>query len=155
VIVSIDPGANETGVALWVEETLVYADLARAKKFDGDIVRAVLALIWSFNGPEPDWVAIEIPRVYPMSRSKGDRNTLIDLAFEAGRIVQAIGVPYTCYHPREWKGQVPKEIHNQRVLDALSEAERAVIAKTPASLFHNVVDAVGVGRYHLRHERQQ
>jgi hypothetical protein len=50
--------------------------------------------------------------------------------------------------PREWKGQVPKDVHHARLVKTLTPDELAMVeASAPPSLRHNVLDAVGIGRY--------
>lgn len=54
--------------------------------------------------------------------------------------------------PREWKGSVPKDVHNERVLRALTAEERAIVfaacdaggKKVSVSKLNNVIDAVGL-----------
>ncbi len=53
------------------------------------------------------------------------------------------------YLPKQWKGQVPKSIHNKRVLAELTKEEQAKVLNLPASSRHNVIDAVGIGLHHL------
>ena len=46
---------------------------------------------------------------------------------------------------------MPKDIHNRRVLKALSESELAVLPKRPRAKTpdNNMVDAVGIGLWRL------
>ncbi len=49
--------------------------------------------------------------------------------------------------PAQWKGAVPKEVHQPRILAALTAAEQGVLdaAKVAPTLKNNVVDAIGLG----------
>jgi hypothetical protein len=84
-----------------------------------------------------DWtdlhsLVIEKPFIYPKA-SKGDPNDLIDLAgaayFAEGAIV-ARGGPRAHYvYPRDWKGQLDKPIHHERVWSMLSPPEIAAFCR--------------------------
>lgn len=54
---------------------------------------------------------------------------------------------YTIY-PSDWKGNVPKQIHHQRVLAALTQGEY-YLQLDPSSKYynHNTADAVALGMY--------
>src|SRR5574343_186189 len=77
----------------------------------------------------PDSIIVEIP-----CWQKGDTpsriNDLLITAFRAGETVRDAGE--TCQslrivRPRDWKGSVPKDLHNERVLKALTTEERAIV----------------------------
>jgi hypothetical protein len=59
--------------------------------------------------------------------------------------------------PRTWKGNIPKAIHNERVLGALTAAERATLPKRPRAkdFDHNMIDAVGIALWQLRKDGQR
>jgi hypothetical protein len=100
----------------------------------------------------PTDLVIEIPQVYPHRAQKGDPNDLITVAFGAGLIAGRFPkARLRLVKPHQWKGTVPKEIHNRRVLAALTEGERVVAesAKVQASVRHNMIDAIGLGLWHL------
>lgn len=99
------------------------------------------------------FLVCEIPQVYARDRSKGDPNDLIDLAGVVGACTQeALTVEWSPV-PRDWKGQIPKHVTQARVLDALGAEELAAIDETiPASLLHNVYDAIHLGLVYLRRE---
>jgi hypothetical protein len=62
---------------------------------------------------------------------------------------------YTGVKPREWKGQVPKDVHHARLVKTLTPEELAMVeASAPPSLRHNVLDAVGIGRYFFKTHRR-
>lgn len=98
----------------------------------------------------PDTLVIEFPQVYATRYQKGNQDDILQLAGVVGALVHSIEAAVTIlYRPREWKGQVPKDIHNARVLASLSPPEKAAIAECAPSLLNNVVDAIGIGRYFL------
>jgi len=64
-------------------------------------------------------VVIEVPRVYPAARQKGDQNDLITVAGVAFAIAARLRLPpyaITSYYPREWKGNLdPDEVMIPRI----------------------------------------
>jgi len=104
-----------------------------------------------------DIIVIERPQVYPHGGKKqADPNDLISVALFGGRLLQSVARKETtiiAIHPRQWKGQVPKEIHNRRVLKQLSSSERIAYAHgtkgIAPSKVHNVIDAIGIGLWRL------
>jgi len=56
--------------------------------------------------------------------------------------------------PREWKGQVPKDVHHARLVKTLTPDEMAMVERAaPPSLRHNVLDAIGIGKYWFQSRR--
>ena len=126
---AVDPGAS-SGWAIFDGRLLVRAGCARP------CVR--------FTDPF-DVLAIEIPQCYP-----GDPTPvqdLIALAIVAGRwIGMHDSAKLVRYYPREWKGQLPKKVGNDRTLGELTEAEIATIAfPRDAKGRTDVLDAIGIG----------
>jgi hypothetical protein len=105
----------------------------------------------------PDWkltgdfrfhaLLIELPCVYPGARQE-DPNDLIQVARAVGQWEQACSF-HELHHrfPRQWKGTTPKDIHNRRVLAALTDGEREILERLelPKTKIHNVIDAIGMG----------
>lgn len=150
-VIGIDPGKTRTGWAVFWE-----ADLMSAGWLSGDL----------FDLPDvpllPAIVVVELPVIYPLGKGKGDPNDLIKLAEIAGAIrgfytVRAPGIATALVKPRAWKGTVPKPIHNERVLGALSREERALLPRRPRAkdFDHNMLDAVGLGLWQLNTEGQR
>lgn len=90
---------------------------------------------------------IEKPRIYPYSNGE-DPNDLIDLAIALGGLrLSAIhaGVDVTLCEPRKWKGQRKKPPHHLSIWQALTHAEREVVAKaighTQQEIFTKINDA--------------
>ncbi len=97
----------------------------------------------------------EHPRIYPMGKSSSRPNDIIQLAITAGRQ----SAPWcqediTWFAPHEWKGQVPEDILERRILSALSPEEKGilntVLLSTPKGYRHNLTDAVGIGLVYLK-----
>lgn len=136
ILTAIDPGKHASAVAEFHDGTLRRVFYGR--------------MITYFWAPEVA-VVVELPQVYTRGSSKGDPNDLVDLAFSAGRLV-GNATNLRTVRPREWKGQLPKNVHHARVRKALSAAELAVLdaCNVPVSKRHNVLDAVGLGLWALR-----
>lgn len=168
MILSIDPGLHACGCALWdtvSANDLIWAGLVK-NRYDAhpenptrhsSIWNGMVAAIeeklhekfgFGVHG-WPDRLAIELPQVYVRSRSKGDPNDLIALAGLVGALVRWFpGMSFT-YLPHDWKGTVPKDIMNSRIMKHLSDDEKSKIEKSPKSLMHNTIDAIGIGLKHL------
>jgi len=150
-LVSLDPGLRGCGVAWWnVYGELRHVAYVRNPEKTGDGPRAWTGYervcLWD---KRTDYFISEVPQVYRAGASKGDPDDLLQLAGVVGVfsiLVSAdvrIGVK-----PREWKGQVPKDVHHARLVKTLSAEDLEKInAAAPPSLRHNVLDAVGIGKW--------
>lgn len=112
-------------------------------------------LATAVNNIRPDLILIEKPQWRPHENI--DINKLITLAIGVGQLKERYSAfaSVELVVPTTWKGSVPKEIHNRRVLAHLSPEELARVplrprAKTPD---HNCVDAIGLGLWKLRRMR--
>ena len=156
-VLSLDPGVKQLGWARWVSGQLSGAGLSRTKA--DDVEDAAIAHMDGVPGPRCDVVVVERMTHYPGlgSKSQPAANDLLDLqligAFVAGKHL-ATGGSMIHVRPHEWKGQAPKNIMEKRIERALSDMELArlsyALEKVPASLQHNVVDAVGIGLWFFR-----
>lgn len=161
-LVTIDPGLRGTGVAIWLDGKLVnaaYVESAEQKR-RGPVAWVAMAAavedhVWEHMDNEEEDCAhelvMEVPQIYGPEISKADPDDLLQLAGVDGAIARALrfGCPVVGYRPREWKGQTPKAIHNRRVENALSLAELDTFQRCPSHLRHNILDAVGIGLFHL------
>ena len=97
-------------------------------------------------------VHIEHPRIYPgAGQQKGDLNDLLDVV-AVGSAVATFFTPdanLVTVFPSDWKGNVPKDMMTERIRRALEDGERGRIEKCPASLMHNVLDAIGIGLWKM------
>lgn len=134
-MITIDPGVHGSGFAIWSGSKLVNVLYEKPNPMEGRFM-------------EP--ITIEVPQIYPGSKSKGNPNDLIRLAFEAGRIA---GMAPACVTvlPRQWKGTIKKEVMLRRILSKLTDEELAMLKalKLPKSKEKEVVDAVGIGLWKL------
>lgn len=137
-LLTVDPGQT-TGWALFISNALIGA--GATTKFE--LLDRVIVV---------DRVVIEKPAWYG-SDNKVDVNDLIELAVFVGEVKRKFHPqPVDTVLPVTWKGTVPKKIHNQRVLNALTTEERELLPKRPRAgdHDHNMLDAVGLGLWHLR-----
>jgi len=143
-VIGIDPG-KRTGVAVFSEGVLVEAFVwPEGRILSQDLPTDFLA---------PAVAVIEVPRIYPRG-GKGDPNQLIDLAVLVGDLrgfYRRAGLETVLVTPRTWKGAVPKAIHNERVLGALTASEKEVLPTRPRAggYDHNMIDAVGLALWQL------
>jgi hypothetical protein len=135
---TIDSGA-EAGCSLWRNRALSWCGLVRTR----DLVEWHSRLI-NFD---PALTVIEIPIYHTNGKSKVSPATLIKLGLNAGRLCPARDLEMI--YPVTWKGGLPDDILYRRVLSALTEEERDIIPKLPASLIHNVWDSIGIGLHIL------
>jgi len=162
-IVACDPGVKESAFAHFEGRRLVKCYSAKSVK-----IRAA------------DFALIEMPRVYP-GNGKGDPNHLVDLAAVAGGVQKELemkGARAEYVHPQKWKGHLKKPPHHARVWLQMSDQDREILARaagyTPREVkekihaacmrlahsgrvsgyswkAHNLLDAVGLGLYAIRH----
>jgi len=143
-VLGIDPGET-TGFAWFVDGQL---SRAFARDFD-DFIAA------------PPWVErdyIDVVIEFPKWRrnSHEEIDDLLGLAEKAGRIEQFYVMHQKRVQlvwPHTWKGSVPKDVHNERVLKPLRHDELALLPRRPRSkknpYDHNMLDAVGIGLWKL------
>lgn len=157
MVLSYDPGLRQSGLGVFKDGVLVYATLVRSpvkKERDGAAWCAMGAavkesLMWAGGIVSVDVLVSEIPQVYWGKRG-GNADDLIQLAGVVGAVAHAIPhSEFKAYRPREWKGNVKAEVMLERIEARLSEDEAQSIVKCPASLRHNVLDAVGIGLKYL------
>ena len=145
VLVAIDPGVKNLAWAQFEGGALSLCGLSQ-KDHPTAHARAVKRLC----GLCPDVLVLEqmTPRDIPNAAD------LIAVSHTGAYVAGALR-PVVLLYPtaQEWKGSVPKRIHHPRLAAKLTPAERAVVAeaavRVPASLLHNVWDAVGLGLWGL------
>lgn len=151
-LVTIDPGKKSAGVAIFRHGLLWDCMFVRARAHEHMCITA--GFVGFALDSRDNEAMIEVPRVYPKGHTPNP-NDLIPVAVVAGmfgRVLAGKGARVRFVAPKTWKGSVPKEVHNRRVTKKLTDAELRVLDKCglPASLRHNVVDAVGIGLWTLR-----
>ena len=146
---ALDPGLRGCGTA-WFDKTgkLMEVDYVRNSVKTGNGPKAWAGYL-EHGRCSADIFISEVPQVYRAGASKGDPDDLIQLAGVVGLFTGIIEADeYLGVKPREWKGQVPKDVHHARLVKTLTPEEMAMVERAaPPSLRHNVLDAVGIGRY--------
>lgn len=156
--VSLDPG-RAAGVALWNDAELLDVTLIKAsteKMAEAQRAADQAWRIWEWatgTRAAPYIVVVEWPQVYQGAKQGGDPNDLLPLAgLDAALATCFRGSTIAEYRPRDWKGQVPKDVMAGRIRGRLSITEQAIfdraLGKLPKSLQHNAIDAVGIGLKH-------
>ena len=152
----LDPGLRVCGLALFEGPTLISAWLS--KNTSSTRVRGNEAWEAMASAVVRDWVrrtrrrgalisvlGCEVPQIYRGSKARPD--DLIQLAGVVGAVSSAMPAnKRVSFYPRQWKRQVPKDVHNARVLGRLDAGEQRAIEHAGAAT-HNVVDAVGIGLF--------
>jgi hypothetical protein len=157
-LLTIDPGFRYFAYAVFSDQVLQHADLVRAHKVDewevwtrqppdfSEIREAVSQFEWTQRV-----AVIEFPQVH---RDTPNPNDIVKLASACGAytaILQSLGFTVTWVAPSEWKGTVPKDIMFKRILAKVTPDEYTRLKKPKD---HNVVDAVGIGLWHLNRKTQ-
>ena len=159
--ISIDPGVNCTGVAWWAGRGTVLlgacgfrrsANVSK-EEFANMIATAVASTARQTNKEGELQIIIEFPQAYhERAQQKGDQNDLLHLAYFVGLLhadlIQQELPPFSVFLPlpRQWKGQLDKDVSLLRITKKLSAEEVAQVELPSAkSLHHNVWDAVGIG----------
>lgn len=162
--VSIDPGKHACSIACWKDCQLNYAGMVnnpfkdspgkeRAEQW-GNLGRMVAGVIATYLpkhfDTDPVSLIVEVPQIYPGVREE-DPNDLIDLAGVLGAVICAAAYSTVRWSPfpREWKGQLPKEVTKTRVEKKLTDAEKTAIEWPKPRLRHNVYDAIHLGIVYL------
>lgn len=125
-------------------------------------------------------VVIEKPQIYEGSNDEKDPNDCVDVAMAAAFAEAAIrargGPPAQYVLPRDWKGQLKKPHHHERIWSVLDAGEKDAFARDSGHMVeeisakidracellvhskkvkeykwkaHNLLDAVGLGLWHL------
>lgn len=142
-VISIDPG-NDTGWAFSKNGIITACGLTTP----GNLIPVRDASL-----------IIECPQIYPHDR-KIDPNDLIKLAIKVGRaqeFYENLGCRVYQTFPREWKGQVDKEVMWNRAQRELFINEKIIIeqamSKIPGGKQHNTQDAVELNLWFIKAER--
>jgi hypothetical protein len=141
-LLAIDPGAC-TGWAAFRHGALYGAGVMAPEDDDVAAWGTVMRM---------DLVVIENPRIYP--RQKANPNDILKLARCVGRYEERFGrsarARVQLVEPHDWKGSIPKEIMTNRIESELTFAEQAVLPELPKTKRHNMLDAVGLGKWAMR-----
>jgi hypothetical protein len=167
-LIAIDPGIHNMGVAVSTGGVITDAVLVRgiqtsiSKSNQNTVIAGYITkltqefykLFHHFNNQS---LIIEWPQIYLQSIKNGrdiNPNNLLMLTAVAGAVITNWIGPIQFVTPHDWNHSRHKEATAFKVARRLSEPESLVIAKmekkTPASLVHNVLDAVGINLHGLK-----
>jgi hypothetical protein len=153
VLIAIDPGVRCSAYAVLNRSGLLAC---------GYDVRT-LSRVWH---ERLTTVVCELPQVYGLAKPPND---LVELAFAGGFACGTFsGLEIKTVKPTTWKGQIPKHICHARVIAELNEYEVRVldsvypVAKIKSNIakamnggsysskIHNVLDAIGIGKWQMK-----
>lgn len=151
-ILAIDPGRN-TGIAV-LGHSLEYVGVISRTKGESQInfaARTASAISVILDGLCD--LVYEGVQIYPSTPVPNQ--DIIELCYGTGFLIgmltQNIQLRRVVrYAPREWKGQVPKEIHNLRIFEQLDVYGQAKISKIPKGKQEHGLDAVGLALFHKK-----
>jgi hypothetical protein len=148
---AVDPGLQGTGWALWKGKTLQDAGIINAPRKGTTAERAwaIASKIGKLaRSNRCEVMAVEWPAFHggtaggEMVARRGD---LVKLSFLVGVLCGAAQpVPFLQVEIHAWKGQLPKEVVADRVVDRLGAGTVVVLG-----LKDHMYDAVGIGLYLL------
>jgi len=131
-LVTIDPGVHKSAIALWGGGRLLFADDLKNPE-----VFRVVDRVGAVR------LVIESPVLYPTKRKQ--HKDVGDLLAVVNKI-KALAVQARGVSPAEWKGQVPKKIHGDRIFNELTKEEILAVVSIKN---HNTIDAIGLGLWVL------
>lgn len=137
-ILAIDPGKC-SGVAVFLDGRLKDVWAVR----DHSLIPVAPGLV--------DVLVCEKPHI---RKGTPRENDILTLAISHGRWLEAYrNAKHVCPLPVTWKGTLDKEVHHPRVIKRLTAVENlrleSGLSDLALSLRHNVLDAVGLGLWHL------
>ncbi len=155
ITISIDPGVKSLGVCVFEDGVLKEAAVSLVPR----AVKGMTAIVDVHKEnlgdlcPEADEVALELMR-YRERDARSIVNDLIDVATIGAMVAAWFDCPVYLYPPSAWKSNVPKAIHQGRVLDVLEDHEKGNLLRSlrdvPKRFRKEALDALGIGCYHLR-----
>ena len=146
-LVAVDLGKRKVGVALFGEDgVLIQAKTIHTQRGTPDwnphtTADAVLAWVCENAPLKEDWVC-EWPAIRPKDKNASDVRTLLQVG---NSLEQEVGKWREKFVPSEWKRNVGKDLHHQRLRAALDPEEQEMWDR----LGHDARDAVGIGLFAL------
>lgn len=131
ILASVDPGADYYAISYFE---------------NGRLIRVAMQPT-NVNIDGADELAIERMRMQPGPLAQ--QNDVLDVAQSAGWVARSAECPVTWYAPHQWKGSVPKTTHQEKIKACLDFREKALIEHLPKTKLKHILDAVGIGLFHL------
>lgn len=157
ILLSVDPSLTNSGWAVFRDGTLAKVGHVPTEPRD-PLANRVIALAnqVTWDRYQVSRLVVEFPRIYPGPQQKGDQNDLLPLAAIAGAMALVIkqvqgwgSPPAEFFHPRQWKGQVPKKVMFARIKKHMTPAELALLDGIADRYVGDVLDAIGLGLWYL------
>ena len=152
--IGIDPDTKATGIALIGPDGLAAVRLARAKgRYAVDRLPGMACAISDAVEELAEFGdvhagAVELMHIRPHERNP---NSIINVQAVAGMAIAALREYTHDIHtpiPSKWKGTVPKEIHQKRILAAEGiDVDAPIFQGIPKSMRTHVVDGIGLARW--------
>ena len=143
MLLAIDPGCQKMGWAVFgPDNKLVSCGSIVADNMEQTAKRLLAAVPHGITHG-----VTEYQQIYPGTKRPND---IVKLAFAAGLYVGCFEIPFTRVLPREWKGQVPKDVMIKRIHGRLTDDERRRIPELATYRRHDVLDAIGIGLWYLK-----
>jgi len=164
--VSVDPGLRELGIALFHDDDLIDAELIEGVQ-DTSVrdILATQALRSSFDQCFKRWFGFESRRYDGMLVYERMQHYSKRPKADVDDLFQLVGAVHACfsgannaivegYLPGTWTSGRPKDVNHDRIRRRLSGPEVDVVgdelATIPEGQHEHVLDAIGIGLYHLR-----
>ena len=162
-LLTLDPGTEQSGIALFKNGKLDDVEVLRVKDTQGNkeqrasyMARKVILWAEDRKALKKARIVIEYPRVYPKGagkQSESDPDDILSLVLVVGHLwAEAHGINdniVSLVRPADWKGQVPKAVMVRRIISTLDATEQA-LAENKVRNNHNAMDAVGIGLHALK-----
>lgn len=152
-ILSVDPGKNTCGVALFHGAQLVACGYP-APEVEDPFHTAVAVQDWLLannRNTTLEACVVEAQQIYH-GPFKSNPNDLLPLAYVSGAVHARVPAKLRVWvKPKVWTNSQPKAVREPKVLSALTPEERAIFdrVKLPKDKKHNVLDAVAIGLFYL------
>lgn len=155
--IAIDPSINDCGLAIFNGKKLIIKSLLKPdskKDHYLDKCRSMISQIESIrdNYGNDYQIVTEIPMHFGSSVERGnlarESGAIYKLTFLCGMIYN-IDNDVIGYEPREWKGQMPKDVVARRLQKEYPKENIFNIKKNKFIIDHNIADAIGIGHFYI------
>lgn len=158
---SLDPDVKASGLAIFDQDTRAMLWLGYVEPF-----KPLPPWMYQIDQLGSRHLVCEKPKIYPGVPAL-DANDLVDLGEVVGWFRSELKpVVYSRYYPADWKAQVKKPVHHNRLWQLLTEDEKKFFpAGTEAKITKGVqrgkygnnqdpvfdlLDGAGIGMFHLK-----
>lgn len=153
---AIDPSINNMGIAVYEHEKLRHYELLRPNqevRDEGIFIKKCLSMVNEINilidKYDVQHLVLEVPEHWAVAgfnaRESGSMTKLMFLCGGIFTHFNMITVPVHTLHPREWKGQLPKDVVRKRLKKHM--VPKYFTVTEWMKLDHNIMDAVVIGQF--------